>query len=93
MTVYTKDPQGQITYAIDWAAQYLGVHLIASSTWAVQPDEPGGIVAETSSHDTRRTSVTLSGGIGGKTYAVTNTITLTSGEVDQRSLSLRVEQR
>ena len=93
MSLYLKDPQARIDYAIDWSAAYLDGHVIAASAWSVAPETPDAISVVASSYDTQRTSATLSGGKAGHMYRVTNRITLTDGQSDERSISLRVEGR
>jgi hypothetical protein len=41
----------------------------------------------------QHTSATLTGGLAGRIYRITNRITLTDGQIDERSISLRVEAR
>lgn len=93
MSFYLKDPGSRIDYAVDWGASYLDGQVVAGSAWNVFPDEPGGIVVEASSFDLARTSVTLSGGVLGHVYSVTNRVTLSDGRADERSITVRVEDR
>ncbi len=92
MSFYLKDPHGRIDYAIDWSG-YLDGQTIAASEWAVDPDEPGGIAVEQASFDLNRAAARLSGGVPGRAYAVANRVTLSDGSVDERSITLRVEDR
>ena len=93
MSLMIKDPGGRIDYAFDWAAAYLDGQVIAASSWAVEPVEAGGVTVDSHAFDTVRTSARLSGGREGVSYRVTNRVTLTDGQADERSLTLRVEQR
>ena len=93
MSLYLKDPQARIDYAINWSAAYLDGQAIATSSWTVSPAEPDAISIVASSFDMQRTSATLSGGTAGHVYRITNRITLTDGQIDERSISLRVEAR
>lgn len=93
MSYYLKDPQTRVDYSIDWGASYLHGQTIATSQWSVNPDEPGGIGIDVSSHDAQRAAVTLTGGLPGHIYRVDNRVTLSNGRSDQRSLTLRVEER
>ncbi len=88
-----KDPDSRVDYAFDWGATYLDAQILVASSWSVTPDEPGGIIVAGSAHDTQRSSVTLTGGATGRSYRVTNHVTLSDGQVDDRSVILRVEQR
>jgi hypothetical protein len=93
MSYYLKDPGAAIDYRIDWSAGYLAGQTIADSLWSVAPDEAGGLVASGGEEGPGRTTATLSGGIAGHVYRVTNRITLSDGRVDERTLTLRVEER
>lgn len=92
MTYYLKDPQSRVDYAIDWAG-YLDRQAVAASLWSVTPTEAGGIAVEETAFAPARTSATLSGGVIGHVYSVSNLVTLSDGRSDERSIVLRVEQR
>ena len=93
MSLYLKDPDARIDYAIDWGASYLDGQIIADSEWTVTPDEEGAPIVEVASFDLRRTAATVSGGVPGRIYRIGNRVTLSDGRSDERSLTLRVEQR
>ncbi|HEY0115706.1 MAG TPA: hypothetical protein VGB54_08295 [Allosphingosinicella sp.] len=93
MSFYLKDPQSRIDYAVDWGAHYLDGQNVAASAWTVTPAEVGGIAVDAAGFDLVRTAATLTGGIAGHVYSVTNRVTLSDGRVDERSITLRVEQR
>ena len=93
MSLYLKDSQARIDYAIDWGPSYLDGQVIAASAWAVSPVEDGGIAIDVSSHDLQRTAVTLIGGVAGRIYRIGNRVTLADGRSDERSLTVRVEER
>lgn len=92
MKLYLKDPQARIDHEIDWSAYLAGQH-VAASAWEVNPIEAGGMAVEADAFEDRRTSVRLSGGAVGKLYRVTNRVTLSDGQVDERSIHVRVEER
>ena len=92
MSYYLKDPQSRVDYAIDWTG-YLDGQIVAASQWTVVPDEPDGITLEQSSFALDRTAATLGGGRIGHVYSVSNRVTLSDGRIDERSITLRVEQR
>ncbi|EQB06343.1 archaellum component FlaG (FlaF/FlaG flagellin family) [Sphingobium wenxiniae] len=92
MNLYLKDPQARIDHEIDWSAYLAGQHVIASA-WHVGPGEAGGIAVEADAFEERRTSVRLSGGVVGRLYCVTNRVTLSDGQEDERSIHVRVEER
>lgn len=93
MRVFVKDPSARIDYMIDWGAGHLGHNIIKSSTWSVSPDRSGGVKVIESSHDGKKTTASIEGGIAGKIYDVSNAVVLDSGESDQRTISFRVEKR
>ncbi|MEE4350418.1 MAG: hypothetical protein V2J26_09335 [Pacificimonas sp.] len=44
-------------------------------------------------HGPERCAATLAGGLRGHVYRVTNRVTFTDGRTDERSLSIRVDDR
>ncbi|WAC23229.1 phage fiber-tail adaptor protein [Blastomonas sp. SL216] len=93
MTLFVKDPDSRIDCRVDWGATYLGANLIVSSSWSVAPAAEGGLAVIADGHDGRSATVTISGGQAGAIYALTNRVTLSNGEIDERSMSVRVEPR
>lgn len=93
MSFYLKDPLSRVDYAIDWAPGYLDGQTIAASSWSVAPAEAGGVALDAVSFDLTRAAVTLTGGVAGHVYSVTNAVTLSDGRIDRRSITLRVEAR
>ena len=93
MSLYLKDPDARIDYAIDWGTAYLDGQIIVASEWAATPEEESGAIVEIASFDLTRTAVTLSGGVPGHVYRIGNRVTLSDGRSDERSLTLRVEER
>lgn len=92
MSLYAKDPQARIDHDLDWSA-YLAGQSIVASTWTVMPDEEGGVAVDAQAFEARRAGVRLSGGRIGRLYRVTNRVTLSDGQVDERSIHFRVEER
>jgi hypothetical protein len=94
---FVKDPGARVDYAVDWDAGYLtrnGVTLtIAASAFSVTPVEPGGVTIASQSFTAGKTNVVLIGGIAGHLYQITNNITMSNGNTDERSLLIRVENR
>ena len=87
---FTKDPDAVLDYSVDWS-QWLASDQIASSEWLLE----GGALIEkvTDSHTAAKTTVWLRGGQAGTTYLVTNRIVTVDGRTDDRSISVRVEDR
>lgn len=93
MTVVVKDPGARIDFEFDWGADYAEGRVIAQSGWSVDPDEAGGVAVAGASNDLGVAVATLAGGIAGHVYRVTNRVTMSDGQIDERSLALRVEER
>lgn len=92
MSLILKDTQARIDHAFDWTG-YLDGQAIAESTWEAAPEEAGGVAVEAAAFDLGRSSARLTGGIAGRVYRVTNRVTLSDGQEDERSLTVRVEER
>jgi hypothetical protein len=92
VSYYLKDPGSRIDYAVEWLP-YLDGLTIAGSEWIVEPAETGGIAIEGERFDATRSAATLSGGIVGHVYSISNWVTLSDDSVDVRSICLRVEKR
>jgi len=93
MTMVVKDPDARIDYEFEWAAAYPDGQAVTASLWSCVPDEAGGVAVAAASHDLMKTVATLSGGIVGHRYRVSNRVTMSDGQVDERSLTVRVEER
>lgn len=92
MSLFVKDPQARVDHAIDWSA-YLAAQTLVASRWAVEPVEAGGLVVEDSAFEARRSSARLTDGLVGRLYRLTNHVILSDGQVDERSVTIRVEER
>lgn len=93
MTTMVKDPGSRIDYEFDWGGAYPDGQAVMASEWAIWPEEPGGVAAVGAAHDLVRATATLAGGIAGHVYRVTNRVTLSDGQIDERSMAVRVEER
>ena len=93
MTFLLKDPGAVLDYLIDWGAEYLSGDMLAASEWSVVPDETDGVSIAGSSFDATTSTVKAAGGVAGSIYRLVNRVTLQSGRVDERSITLRVEER
>lgn len=92
MNLNIKDPQARIDHAIDWSAYLAGQNIVASQ-WSVSPQEAGGVTIVLATYEPQRSSARLEGGMAGRLYRVTNRVTLSDGQVDDRSIIFRVEER
>jgi hypothetical protein len=85
---FTKDPNAVLDYTVDWT-RWLAGDQIATSQWLV----PTGVTKMADSKTTSSATVWLSGGTAGQSYTVTNRITTTGGRTEDRSFTIRVEER
>ena len=88
---YSHSPASNLDYGFDWASGgwLASGETITASVWILDIDLSksneqvvGGI-----------TSAFISGGVVGKVYTITNTITTSFGKIDSRSFRLSVKQR
>lgn len=85
---FTKDPNAVLDYSIDWT-RWLAGDQIAASEWLV----PSGLTKMADSKTSTSATVWLSGGTAGQSYIVTNRITTAAGRTEDRSFTIRVEER
>lgn len=86
---FTKDPDAILDYGFDWSQWLGGGEQITSSTMFASP----GINVNSSSNTTTSATVWLSGGTAGFPYTVTNRITTNQGRTDDRTITIRVQNR
>lgn len=85
-----KDPDAVLDYGFDWT-KWLGSDTISESTWTasagitkVTPEIlPGGKI----------TRVWVNGGTAGTDYTLTNRVVTAGGRTEERTMTLRCEQR
>ncbi len=90
---FLKDPDAMLDYGVDWTAALSGQAVVTASSWQVSPADPGGVVIGPSSFTASAATVRVSGGRPGHVYRLTNRVTLSDGQVDERSLAIRVDER
>ncbi|MEY4270439.1 MAG: hypothetical protein RLZZ58_1655 [Pseudomonadota bacterium] len=93
MSLVLKDPGAAIDYQFDWGSYYLSGQAILASEWAVDPAAVDGLATANASHDALVSRATISGGRIGQVYRLTNRVSLTDGQIDERTITIRVEQR
>lgn len=93
MTMMVKDPDTRVDFEIDWALAYPEGQAVVASLWTVTPAEDDGLSVAASAHDLMQTTATLAGGVAGHVYRLTNRATLSDGQIDERSVTVRVEER
>ncbi len=87
---FTKDPDAVLDYSVDWSA-WLAGDQIDTSTWLL---EDGALLEVVSDAKTMaKTTVWLRGGQKGTTYLVTNRIVTMGGRTDDRTITVKVEDR
>ena len=93
MTVVVKDPGTRIDFEFEWDEAYPDGQAILASVWTVSPDEASGLVVAAAGNDLIRSTAALAGGIAGPGYRVTHRVTMSDGQIDERSMAVRVEER
>lgn len=85
-----KDPDATLDYGFDWTA-WLGSDTISTSTWTasagITPAYPEILAGS------KITRVWVSGGTAGTDYTLTNRIVTAGGRTEERTMTLRCEQR
>jgi len=93
---FLKDPNAVIDYAIDWSESYLAIgEQITASSWFILPQGAlNDLVVDTMPPIVSGVaSVFITGGISGKIYQLTNRITTDQGRTDERSITIRIEEK
>lgn len=91
MGVFLKDPDATVDYEIDWGAAYLAGRSIAGSRWSYAPIGTMEVLAAVT--DGGVTRVTVRGGLRGQIIRLTNRISMSDGRADERTLTLRIDDR
>jgi hypothetical protein len=84
-----KDPDATLDYSVDWTAWLAEGDAAAQTQW----DVPDGLTVVRVEQFGAVSTVWVSGGDEGATYRLTCRITTTAGRVDERSRSLRIQNR
>lgn len=87
--VYTKAPQSILRYEIDWGNIKPVGQTIAASLWTLS----NGLAQVADSISGDITAIILSGGVVGGEYTAVNVVTYAGGQIDSRTLTIRVEKR
>src|SRR5262245_25159109 len=91
IAIKQKDPGSVRTYTLDYATWLasIGTGLtIVGSSWNV----PDGITQNADSFSSTTTTIQLSGGTDGVDYALSNTVTVSDGQSDQKLLIIQVRE-
>lgn len=87
IATYSKEQGAITTYGIDWAP-WLNGRVIVSSSWSV----PSGLVNEDDDSDDTTTTIQLSGGLWTQSFIVTNIVTLNTGDIESRSITINIQR-
>lgn len=85
---FLKDPHAVLDYTIDWT-RWLAGDTISTSEWLV----PAELSVTAHTKTTATATVWLAGGTAGESYTVTNRISTDGGRTEDRSFTVRVEER
>lgn len=85
---FTKDPNDQLDWSMDWNLFLPTSDAITSSTWTV----PGGITKINDLFSARSTHIWVSGGTLDATYILANRITTREGRIAERSLVILIKE-
>ncbi len=85
-----KDPNEALFYSLDWEGPLAG-DTISSASWGASV--PSGITIANAAVDGTITRAKLSGGVVDTDYAITVTVTGASGQIYERTRTLKVRER
>ena len=87
---FTKDPDAVLDYSVDWSL-WLAGDTISSSEWLLE--DGAALQKVTDTHTSTKATNWQQGGQAGITYLVTNRIVTVGGRTDDRTISVKVEDR
>jgi hypothetical protein len=87
--IIKKDPDAVLNYVMDWSDWLDSGETISTSTWTVD----SGLTEDSETETTTTATITLSGGTVGSRYRVTNRITTSGSQTDDRSFFVDVVER
>jgi hypothetical protein len=91
MTVLIKDPDATLDYGVDWSGYLEDGEALSLSEWSVAP--AGGLVLAGEANGASSATVQVAGGQRGHVCRLTNRVTTSLGRTDERSITIRMEQR
>lgn len=86
---FAKDPQATLDYVFDFDKYLEADDSISAHAFTV----PAGLTKVTDSHASRLATVWISGGTAGTAYQVTCQITTSGGRIDERTITIGVQNR
>lgn len=93
MRVFVKDPAALVDYEVEWGDWLAANETLTASSWSVEPVEAGGLAVAMQSGIGSARRASVSGGVRGHLYRLTNHITTSAGRTDERSLAIRIAER
>ncbi len=93
---FLKDPHAVIDYAVDWTTNYLlNGEQVTASDWEISPSGSVNDLAIDTIPPVMSgvASIFVSGGIAGKVYRLINRISTDQGRIDDRTITIRVEEK
>lgn len=88
--MFVKDSDAVLDYAVDWSEACAGERTILGSQWRATPE---GLTLADEAMAATHTGIRISGGAAGRLYCVGNRVNFSDGTSDERTLTLRVEER
>lgn len=84
-----QTPASVLPYGVDWSAWLPAGATITDSQWTIDGQVEGVPSLSLDGHDGTTTWVTVTGAVVGTTHALTNTVTLSQGSVDPRTIYIK----
>lgn len=91
MTIFLKDPAAVLDFTADYSDYLAEGETISTSTWSADPD--GGLTIGSATNTGGAPTVFVSGGTAGQVVVLTNRIVTSAGRTDDRSFTIRIENR
>ncbi len=90
MATFKKDPNAVLDYTFDWAPYLTPIgDTIASVTWVLST----GLTKVSQSNTSTSATAFVSGGVAGEKATLTCRIVTNGGRTDDRSVTLKIEER
>lgn len=86
-----KDPEAILDYQMDWTDWLLAGETIIAE--AVVPSDPALLISGVTLAGTGAVQWRTAGGVAGRDYLVTVSITTSTGQIDQRTVRIPVRER
>jgi hypothetical protein len=89
LATFTHDPNSRIDYTINWASWLAAGETISSVVWEV----PSPLVKVSQVNTTTAATARIEGGEVGNTYEVVCRITTNLGQIEDRTIKLKVKEK